>query len=108
MLLNTLLINALLAMTSVNAIPNPDWEDANLAARDDDDTLDDRSSSCRGSGWYYRNGRCGCKLNNYIYDSDYGCHYDCHDSDSYWSRGLCRCRRSGYRWDDNSHRCRRH
>ncbi|KAH6974195.1 hypothetical protein BKA56DRAFT_675651 [Ilyonectria sp. MPI-CAGE-AT-0026] len=114
MLFNTILINAVLALTSVTAIPNPDVGDVNLEDRDAevgggyDDSLDARSSSCRGSGWYYHGGRCRCRMDNYIYDSDYGCHYDCHDSGSYWSSGSCRCRRSGYYWDDNSHRCRRH
>ncbi|KAF4466289.1 hypothetical protein FALBO_6854 [Fusarium albosuccineum] len=134
MLFNTLLINALLAMTSVAALPNPDTKAANLAARGDDDSSGDdgyyggdydgdydgygddeghddklkaRAPSCRGSGSFYRNGRCSCRMSSYIYDPSYGCHYDCHGSDSYWSNGSCRCRRKEFRWDDSSHRCRR-
>ncbi|KAM5343342.1 hypothetical protein ACJ41O_014308 [Fusarium nematophilum] len=123
MLFNTLLINALLAMTSVAAIPNPDSNGAGLAARDGDDyyggddgdydggDYDDkikvRAPSCRGSGWFFRNGRCGCRMSNYIYDPSFGCHYDCRGSDSYWSNGSCRCRKKGFSWDDSSHRCRR-
>ncbi|KAL6415896.1 hypothetical protein AUP68_00102 [Ilyonectria robusta] len=34
MLFNTLLVNAVLALTSVTAIPNPDVRDANLEDRD--------------------------------------------------------------------------
>ncbi|RSL84912.1 hypothetical protein CEP51_003660 [Fusarium floridanum] len=134
MLLNAVLVNALLAMTSVSALPSPNIKHSKLAVRGDDyddgyddgyrvklrvrddDDYDDYYKSDKkklkarivpncGIGAYFGNGRCLCRTVGWIYDPVFrGCHFDCGPS-AFWRGNNCFCRQRGFRWDMRSRRC---